>query len=277
MIAVAVLVCGFAIGMAGLLNYFKYRATANQVVVDRMIVTAKAVEGSIQAAMALGMQFSEIGTMPGTLSRESNADVLIVGIDIFDTKGRPLYSSDSLRGRQSAPDSWTSAVKEAGRGKWAVNDGKESAAGIVLRNNFDQPMGFMAVRFSSELVNEAARAVGRELAVVSLITFLVAALVSSGAVARVTRQLAREMHAVESALQGSANASAAALGADGKPAGEGSAALAQQLVAHKASVNEANAVPGDLGKALRRFLRTTQAAERRIAAVRTVIHPGTRR
>jgi len=85
------------------------------------------------------------------------------------------------------------------------------------------------------------------------------------------------MHAVESALQGSANASAAALGADGKPAGGGSAALAQQLVAHKASVNEANAVPGDLGKALRRFLRTTQAAERRIAAVRTVIHPGTRR
>ena len=79
---VAVVVCGFAVGMAGLLNYFKYRSTANGVVAERLTVTGKSVETSIQSSLALGLHFSDIGTLPGTLERERATDNLIQGIDV---------------------------------------------------------------------------------------------------------------------------------------------------------------------------------------------------
>ena len=44
MIAVALLVCGFAVGMAGLLNYFKYRSTELRLVNERLLVTGRSIE-----------------------------------------------------------------------------------------------------------------------------------------------------------------------------------------------------------------------------------------
>ena len=40
MILVAVLVCLFAVGMAGLLNFFKYRSNAERLIKERLVVTA---------------------------------------------------------------------------------------------------------------------------------------------------------------------------------------------------------------------------------------------
>ena len=39
MTIIAVLVCLFAVGMSGLLNFFKYRATADRLIKDRLVVT----------------------------------------------------------------------------------------------------------------------------------------------------------------------------------------------------------------------------------------------
>ena len=49
MIVVALVVCGFAVGMAGLLNYFKYRSTTQRLVTERLVVTGKSVENAIQS------------------------------------------------------------------------------------------------------------------------------------------------------------------------------------------------------------------------------------
>jgi hypothetical protein len=103
LIGVAVAVCGFAVGMAGLLNYFKYRAAADRIVTDRLVVTGRSVENSIQGSLALGLQFTELGTMSAILDRERATDDLIVGIDVFDMDGRMLYSTDRLRANRPAP------------------------------------------------------------------------------------------------------------------------------------------------------------------------------
>ncbi len=74
MIMVAVLVCLFAVGMAGLLNFFKYRTNAERIIKERLVVTGTSIENSIQSSLALGMQFSDLGTLPGTLERERASD-----------------------------------------------------------------------------------------------------------------------------------------------------------------------------------------------------------
>ncbi len=283
MIAVAVTVCGFAVGMAGLLNYFKYRTTANRVVTERLIVTGKAVENSIQSALALGLQFSEIGTLQSAMERERLADPLIVGIDIFDLEGNPLYTTDRLRAKKAASEDWLEAARRAGVGSWASDDGTEAATGMPLRNNFELPIGFLAVRYAGERVRETAFAVGRELAITSLVTFLVSAVLSSLAVAWVTRGLARDMKQVEMALRDAAGHDR--LTAHAEPAAvpvvttvAGATAPDPSTFNRSGSPTAAaNQVRGDLGRALRRFLRTTQGAQRRIAAVRASLHQGLER
>ena len=65
LILVAVLVCLFAVGMAGFLNFFKYRSNAERIIKERLVVTGTSIENSIQSSLALGLQFADLGTLPG--------------------------------------------------------------------------------------------------------------------------------------------------------------------------------------------------------------------
>jgi hypothetical protein len=245
MIAVAVTVCGFAVGMAGLLNYFKYRATANRIVTERLVVTGKSVEGSIQSALSLGMQFSDIGTLPGTLEREQGTDPLILGIDVFDLEGRRLYSTDRLRATRPVPASWLAAARKPVNDEWAAEDDQESAAGIVVKNNFGVTQGYLAVRYSSERVRDDALMVGRQLAASSFMVFVASALLASLAVILVTRRLTLDLRTVEAALRSG----------DARRAGS-------------------MAVRGPFGPAIERFIQSTQGTEREVAELRERMQRG---
>lgn len=245
MIGVAVVVCGFAVGMAGLLNYFKYRTTANRLVTDRLVVTGRSVENSIQSSLALGLQFSDIGTLPGILDREQATDSLIQGIDIFDTEGKLLYSTDRLRSSRPVPKAWLAAARKAGDDRdWLVEDGDETAAGISVQNNFGLTIGYLAMRFSGERVRDETYAVGREIAASSLLVFLAAAGLSSLALLTVMRRLGRDVGRVEAALRA------------------GDAARATAIASR-----------GPFGPALVRFLKTTRLAEAEVARLRSQLQP----
>ena len=245
MIVVAVVVCGFAVGMAGLLNYFKYRAAADRILTDRLVVTGRLVENSIQSSLALGLQFAEIGTLPGMLDRERATDDLILGIDIFDMDGRMLYSTDRLRATRPVPASWLAAAKAAGNADWRAEDGREAAAGIAVKNNFDLTIGYLALRYSVDRVREAANEVATELAAVALAIFAGAATLSSLALIGVMQRLGRNLQAVERGL------------------GQGEAARAT-----------ARALKGSFGPVLRRFIETTRRAEAEIADLRAGLDRG---
>lgn len=201
MVGVAVAVCAFAVGMAGLLNYFKYQATASRIIEQRLTFTGKSIENSIQSSLSLGLQFADLTTLPAMLERERETDDLILGIDIFDTEGRPLYSTDRLRSTRPAPAAWVNASRKAGNKNWVVHADEESAVGIAVQNNFGLTIGHLALRYSQEQVRTNAHAVARGLALNSLGIFVVAATLASLALLRVMNGLGREMLAVEAALR----------------------------------------------------------------------------
>lgn len=244
MIVVAVLVCGFAVGMAGLLNYFKYRSTALSIVHERLLVTGRSVENAIQSSLLLGLQFGDIGTLPGTLERERATDDLILGIDIFDMDGRMLYSTDRLRASRPVPGGWLAAAKRAGSGQWIADGTSESAVGISINNNFGLTIGYLALRYSNERVQRSAYQVGRELAVASLGIFAVAATLSSLALLGVMKRLSRDVAGVEAALR------------SGDPA--------------RATV----AARGPFAPSLKRFVVTVRDAETAIADIRGRLQRG---
>src|SRR5262245_18788469 len=137
-ILVAVLVCLFAVGMAGFLNFFKYRSNAERILKERLVVTGTSIEMSIRSSLALGLQFADLGTLPSMLERERATDDVILSIEVFDTNGKPLYSTDRLRATRNAPEAWLAAARRAAGGDWFVQSGSDAAVGVAIENSLDR-------------------------------------------------------------------------------------------------------------------------------------------
>ena len=248
MIAVAVVVSGFAIGMSGLLNYFKYRGTAARLVTDRLVVTGHSIETSVNAALGLGLQFGDLGTLPAILKREAATDDLIAGIDVFDSEGRMMYSTDPARGARRAPAAWLAAVRTAKDANWLVESDEsnvESAAGMTLKNPFGLTLGHLALRYSNQRMRATNAAVARQMALNAAAMFLASSVLSSLALLAVMRRLNRDVTQAEAALR------------------SGDVA---RLAGNHGS--------GPFGKAVVCFMETSREAEREIRDISTRLQTG---
>lgn len=248
MIAVAVLVCLFAVGMAALLNYFKYRSTADRIVSGRLVVIGKGIENSIQASLSLGLSFSDLGTLTGLMERERAADDLILDISVSDTEGKVLYSTDGRRMAQTVPASWLAAARRAGDADWFAQEASDNAVGMSIKNNFGLTLGYLALRYSRDKIDRAAHVVAKRLALSALGAFAVAAALGSLALILAMRRLERDIGMVEAALQHSGSAAAPA-----------------------EKINES-----PFGPALVRFFDMVRAAEMQIAVIRGQLGRGAR-
>lgn len=199
-ILVALVVGFFAIGMSAFLNFFKYKSTFGEIVRDRVLVVGRGIENAVQASLNVGMQFSELGTLQTLMQRELAADKLIVGIDVFDAAGQVIYSTDAARVRREVPAAWMQSAQRSKTSEWAAEEGHEIIAGISLKNNFDLTVGYLAIRYSRAYVDGAARAVGREILVASLVAFVAVALVTPLALVVVIRRFERDLRVLETAV-----------------------------------------------------------------------------
>jgi sensor histidine kinase regulating citrate/malate metabolism len=246
MILVAVLVCLFAVGMAGLLNFYKYRSNAERLIKERLVVTGMGIENSIRSSLGLGLQFADIGTLPEMMQREQGTDDLIRSIDVFDADGQRLYSTDSLSAQKEVPRAWLEAARSANGEQWQVKAGRSSAVGIAVRNSFAQVIGHVALRYSQPQVDEGLMAVAREVAIACALVFLVAAVLAWLALMAVMGRASRDLKAVEVALARSQD-----------PAG-----------LSNADIKGPFAVP------LRRFFDTVRQAQASIASTRARLSRG---
>ncbi|MBL8518052.1 MAG: hypothetical protein JNM76_13905 [Betaproteobacteria bacterium] len=204
-VIVALLVCTFAIGMATFLNYFKYKATVGETVKSRVLVVANPIETSVQASLALGLNFAELGILNSLLARQKASDTLITGIDVYDTAGKILYSTDSPRVGQQAPAAWLEAARSMGKKEdWAVEEKNQLVTGIALKNNFDLTAGFLAVRYSRAYLDAATGRVAEKLLSTAIPVLAVIGLLAPLALMLVMRRFDRDMHAVTAALQSDA-------------------------------------------------------------------------
>src|SRR5690349_3197487 len=118
-ILVARVVSFFAVGMAALLSGFKYKSTIGGIAKSRVVVIGRGIEATVQAALQVGMQFSELSQMNQMLSRERSSDRMIRGIDMFDSSGLVIYSSDRSRVGQNVPAAWINAAERSKTTEWA--------------------------------------------------------------------------------------------------------------------------------------------------------------
>lgn len=202
-VIVALLVCGFAIGMATFLNYYKYKSTVGQIVKSRVLVVANAIENSVQASLALGLSFGELNMLGGLLDRQAASDTLILGIDVFDTGGKKLYSTDAASVGQIVPAAWMDASSRT-KADWFVEEPAQFVAGIAIKNNFNLTTGFLSVRYSRSYVDAAAARVGNQLLIRAVQVLAIIVLLAPIVLALVMRRFESDMQMIESAVAGAA-------------------------------------------------------------------------
>jgi hypothetical protein len=128
-----------------------------------------------------------------------------------------------------------------------VRDGRDAAVGMPIQNQFGVTEGHVAMRFSEERVVEAAQRVGRELALITLSVFLVAAALASLLTVIVMNRLGRDVVRLEQALRSGDPLRAAASGRGGL-----------------------------FAPALQRFVATVRTAEAQILGLRAQLQRGDR-
>jgi hypothetical protein len=198
-ILVALVVSFFAVGMSAFLNYFKYRSTIANIVKSRVLVVGRGIENSVQASLQLGMQFSELSQLPQLMQREKSTDRLVRGIDVFDYSGQVIYSTDRGRVGQKVPATWTQAAERSKTTEWTADESNEYVAGISVKNAFDLTVGFLALRYGRDEVDNAAAKAGREILLAAIASFLGIAIVAPLALIVVIRRFERDLRTLEAA------------------------------------------------------------------------------
>lgn len=207
-VTVGILVCLFATGMAALLDYFKYQDAVERIVRSRVLVVGYGIDNSIEASLALGLSFAELSTLPSLLDRESGVDPLTRALEVFDTSGRILYSTQRDRVGGVVPGPWLAAASAVKGRHWRLSGGEEAIAGLVLKNNFNLTLGYLAMRYDHQAVERRVKRMGIELAKIAVSALLIAAFLITLVLSLVLNGFERDMRAIVERIEGSGTAEA---------------------------------------------------------------------
>ena len=174
LIIVALVVSTFAIGMSTLLNYFKFRTTAAEMLKSRVLVVADDIDRNVVSSLALGLSFSEISTLQKLIVSEEEAAESIRQITIFDSAGGVLYSTFSDQVGSHVDPGWLRAASKNEEG-WFIEESERNITGRALRNSFDMTVGYVALVYSPDHMN-AATIIGKELLLIAVVVLLLAIL-----------------------------------------------------------------------------------------------------
>jgi sensor histidine kinase regulating citrate/malate metabolism len=202
LLATAVATCIFAIGMAGFLNYFKFRNTVADTVQSRLLVIGGSVARSVESSLALGLSFAEISTVPALIQREKAVDQLIESVALFDTSGRILYSTSANQLGTHVAEQWKmDVVASDGKPHWRTDEGKYSVVGVGIENSFGVTVGQVAIRYSRASIESSSAAMGQQLLQLAGIGILGSLLFVAALLGTVLRRFLGRLDTLENAIK----------------------------------------------------------------------------
>lgn len=151
----------FALAMAALLNYFKFRNALSGLARDNVAVAAQDIEESVRLSQSLGLPLPAMTALPALLQRQAAIDPAIRAIHLADPAGQVVFSSSP--GLAALPAPWLRAAGRARDGHWHVADGELAALGSVLRNDFNLPVALLAIEYATSETDTAVAALRPQL------------------------------------------------------------------------------------------------------------------
>lgn len=167
-----------AVGVAvtTLLSVYKFENALATLQNSRMTFIVSDARNQIQTRMDLGLSLADLEGMDALLQRYVAKDPRILSIEVFNTQGTVLFTTDSSQiGDLVTEDwvlSWEASVNE---GIWQWLDRDASVVGVPLRNNLGQDVGSLALRSSREFLDASVASETRRMLIIGLLVVVAVA------------------------------------------------------------------------------------------------------
>lgn len=183
------LVFGAALILTALLNYFKFEKAVTNVIASRFVVTVNGLQGDVENAMNLGLSLAELRDLQALIEREERSDDQILAIEIADTSGTILFSTDSTRIETPLPEDWVRTMSRSEGGIWQESYQGNPVLGASLRNTFGQVAGAVMLRYAKTAVTQRTTAVRPGLAAAAVVAIIACSLLTVAGVWLVFRNI----------------------------------------------------------------------------------------
>lgn len=174
-----------AVGVAAttLLSVYKFESALASLQNSRMTFIVSDARNQIQTRMDLGLSLADLEGMDALLQRYVAEDPQILSIEVFNTEGTVLFTTDSSQVGDLVTEEWVQSWEDSvNEGIWQRLDRDASVVGVPLRNNLGQDVGSIALRSSREFLDASvANQAGRLLIAGLFVVIIVAPLCAFGA------------------------------------------------------------------------------------------------
>ena len=125
--AVPLLSLAFVILLVGLLNYFKFESTYEELAERRIGIILERAELSIESAVGLGLRLEDVGAAQAILDAMPRQDERIESAAIFDGKdGSIVFASGAEAPGTNVDPAWLAAQARAPGGRWRKAAGRST-------------------------------------------------------------------------------------------------------------------------------------------------------
>ncbi|GGF89253.1 hypothetical protein GCM10007301_56460 [Azorhizobium oxalatiphilum] len=94
------------------------------------------LRGATEANLAIGLTLDQLSALQARIERETGADPSVQAIDVFNSQGRSVYSTDRGAVGEDVPAPWMAQIRSDGI--WSVPGNGE----IIYLTRFDNDLGF---------------------------------------------------------------------------------------------------------------------------------------
>lgn len=151
---VTALILGCGIVATGVLSLHKYESTLSDFLASRFEFVVNDIRQNIEAQLDLGLSLEDMQDEAQRLNATMFADKQILSVEVFDTKGFVLFSTDPSFVGDLVTENWVDAGKIGReRAVWSILETDAGVVGALLHNNLGQQVGSLALRYSREFLD----------------------------------------------------------------------------------------------------------------------------
>lgn len=115
---------------------------------------------TIEANVGLGLPLSDVRVVQDLIERAKATDDQVLAVEVFSKDGISLFNTDRGSIGEPIPPVWLNAVQfRVENERWRVEEQGAIVVGQVIRNDFGEPVGYLALTVSGEARGLHARSV----------------------------------------------------------------------------------------------------------------------
>ena len=187
----------FVMSLLFMLSSFKFQTVLTNLIANRLSATSPTIYESIESALDLGLGLGEIQNTEGVILWVQQNNPGIRSIDIFNIKGKILYSTEKQRVEQAVAPHILENLKIASGHYSQVELDANFLSAFKLLNNYNQRVGGGSILYSKDDYNRQVVKFKNSLFLKSAVIFIAFALLSSIGIMVAFRGLRKYLKSLE--------------------------------------------------------------------------------